>query len=420
MLTQHAASRIRGFGTSIFSEMSRLALEHNAVNLSQGFPDFPGPDYIKAAAIAAINADLNQYAPSHGLPALRQAVAAKLQRYYGLQYDADTEVTVTSGATEALFSTITALVEPGDEVVIFQPFYDAYPPDVVMAGGVPRYVTLRPPDWRFDPDELRRAFSPRTKAVVVNTPHNPTGKVYSRAELQLIADLCHEYDALAISDEVYDHLTFDGCEHIPMATLPGMRERTVTVNSSGKTFSLTGWKIGYVTAPAATTAAIRRVHQFVTFATSTPFQVAAAVALTEAEQHGYYAEFRAMYTAKRDKLNAALTAASLTPMAVQGTYFTMADTSAFGFADDVAFARYLTTEAGVACIPPSAFYQEADKGEARHLARFCFAKTEPTLDEAARRLQTVGAKLNRQPATVLYMAGGCDDEAEYAGTGAEL
>ena len=393
MISDHAATRIRSFGTSIFSEMSRLALEHNAVNLSQGFPDFPGPEYVKQAAVAAINADQNQYAPSPGLPALRQAIAAKLQRHYGLQYDAEAEVTVTSGATEALFSTLQALIEPGDEVVIFQPFYDAYPPDVVMAGGVPRYVTLHAPDWHIDEGELRAAFSQRTKAVIVNTPHNPTGKVYCRAELELIAALCQQYDALAVADEVYEHLLFDGNQHVALASLPGMRERTVTVNSTGKTFSLTGWKIGYLTAPAALTAAVRRVHQFVTFATATPFQVAAAVALIEADERGYYTDFAAMYAAKRDKLAAALIAGGLTPLNPQGTYFTMADTTAFGFSDDVAFARYLTTEVGVACIPPSAFYQASDRVAARHLARFCFAKVEPTLDEAARRLRLAGDAL---------------------------
>ncbi len=393
MISDHAASRIRSFGTSIFSEMSRLALEHNAVNLSQGFPDFPGPEYVKQAAVAEINADQNQYAPSPGLLALRQAIAAKLQRHYGLEYDAEAEVTVTSGATEALFSTLQALIEPGDEVIIFQPFYDAYPPDVVMAGGVPRYVTLHAPDWHIDEGELRAAFSPRTKAVIVNTPHNPTGKVYCRAELELIAALCQQYDVLAVADEVYEHLLFDGNQHVALASLPGMRERTITVNSTGKTFSLTGWKIGYLTAPADLTAAVRRVHQFVTFATATPFQVAAAVALIEADERDYYTAFAAMYAAKRDKLAAALTAGGLTPLTPQGTYFTMADTAAFGFSDDVAFARYLTTEVGVACIPPSAFYQASDRAAARHLARFCFAKVEPTLDEAARRLRSAGDAL---------------------------
>ncbi len=386
-LSDYAAARVRGFGTSIFSEMTRLATEHNAVNLSQGFPDFPGPDWVKQAAVEAIGADMNQYAPSPGLPRLRQAIAAKIRRHYGLDYNPDSEVTVVTGATEGGYATVSALVQPGDEVIIFQPFYDAYPPNVLMAGGVPRYVTLHAPDWHYDAAELEATFSPRTKAIIVNTPHNPTGKVYSRAELEHIAALCQQYDALAITDEVYEHLLFDGQQHISLASLPGMRERTVTLNSTGKTFSMTGWKIGYITTTPELTEAIRRTHQFITFCTATPFQVAMAAGIEQAEQSDYYAQYVATYTAKLEKMMAGLREAGLTPMRPQGTFFVMADTSEFGFEDDVAFARYLTTQVGVACIPPSAFYAAGQKDEARHLARFCFAKTDPTLDEAATRLQ---------------------------------
>ncbi len=391
-LSPYAAARVRGFGTSIFSEMTRLATEHNAVNLSQGFPDFPGPPNVKQAAIAAIEAEMNQYAPSHGLPRLRQAIAAKVRRLYGLDYNPDTEVTVVTGATEGGYATISALVEAGDEVIIFQPFYDAYPPNVMMAGGAPRYVTLHAPDWHYEMAELEAAFSPRTKAIIVNTPHNPTGKVYSRAELEHIAALCQRYDAIAITDEVYEHLLFDDNQHISMATLPGMRERTVTLNSTGKTFSMTGWKIGYITTSAALTEAIRRTHQFITFCTATPFQAAMAVGIEQAEQSDYYAEYAAAYAARLEKMTAGLQAAGLTPLRPQGTFFVMADTSAYGCADDVEFARFLTAEVGVACIPPSAFYADADKHEARHLTRFCFAKTNATLDAAAERLRAEGLR----------------------------
>jgi aspartate/methionine/tyrosine aminotransferase len=391
-LSPYAAARVRGFGTSIFSEMTRLATEHNAVNLSQGFPDFPGPPNVKQAAIAAIEAEMNQYAPSHGLPRLRNAIAAKVRRRYGLDYNPDTEVTVVTGATEGGYATISALVEAGDEVIIFQPFYDSYPPNVMMAGGSPRYVTLHAPDWHYEVAELEAAFSPRTKAIIVNTPHNPTGKVYRRAELEHIASLCLRYDVIAITDEVYEHLLFDDNQHISLATLPGMRERTVTLNSTGKTFSMTGWKIGYITTSAALTEAIRRTHQFITFCTATPFQAAMAAGIEQAEQSDYYAEYAAAYTARLEKMTIGLQAAGLTPLRPQGTFFVMADTSAYKCADDVEFARFLTAEVGVACIPPSAFYADADKHEARHLARFCFAKTDATLNAAAERLRAEGQR----------------------------
>lgn len=392
-LSPRAADRVRGFGTSIFSEMTRLATEHNAVNLSQGFPDFPGPDNVKAAAIEAINSNMNQYAPSHGIPRLRLAIADKVRRRYGLDYDVNSEVTVVTGATEGGYATISALVQPGDEVIIFQPFYDAYPPNVIMAGGTPRYVTLHAPDWHYEPAELEAAFSARTKAIIINTPHNPTGKCYSRPELEHIAALCQRYDAIAITDEVYEHLLFDGNQHISLASLPGMRERTVTLNSTGKTFSMTGWKIGYITTPAPLTEAIRRTHQFITFCTATPFQIAMAAAIEEAERSDYYAVYAAGYVSRLEKMCAGLQAAGLTPLRPQGTFFVMAETSAYNCADDVAFARYLTTEVGVACIPPSAFYVAEARHEARNLARFCFAKTDATLDAAAQRLRTAGAKL---------------------------
>lgn len=378
------ARRLRGLGTSVFSEMSRLAVQHGAVNLGQGFPDFPGPDFVKEAACQAIRADLNQYAISHGAPRLRQAIAATWSRDYGHAVDPDSEVTVTSGATEALADAMLAFLDPGDEVVLFEPCYDAYLPLIAFAGGVPRVVTLHPPDWSFDPAELDAAFTPRTKLLLLNTPHNPTGKVFTHEELATIAARCQEHDALVVTDEVYDRIVFPPATHVPLATLPGMWERTLTLNSTGKTFSMTGWKIGYAVGPATLNAALRAVHQFVTFATATPFQEALAVALETARERGYYSQLRDEYTQRRDLLAGALDAAGLPPLPIGGSYFLLADIARLGFPDDVAFCRYLTAEIGVAAIPPSAFY--LDPARAPQLARFCFAKRAETLAAAATRL----------------------------------
>jgi aspartate/methionine/tyrosine aminotransferase len=384
MARSPGAHRLEGLGVTIFSEMTRLAIAHGAINLGQGFPDFPGPDFVKEAAVAAIRADLNQYAPSHGLPRLCQAIARAFERSYGHPVDAEREVTVTTGATEGLHAALLALVDPGDEVIVFEPFYDAYVAQIRFAGGVPRPVTLWPPDWRFDPDELAGAFGPRTRAVIVNTPHNPTGKVFTRDELALIAALCQEHGVVAITDEVYERILYDGAVHIPLATLPGMWERTITLNSTGKTFSMTGWKIGWAIAPPPLTQAIRTAHQFITFATATPFQEAMAVALEEAEASSYYTELAAAYTERRDFLRQALEAAGLPVLPCRGSYFLLADASGLGFPDDVSLCRYLVTEVGVAAIPPSAFY--ADPARAPVLARFCFAKRRETLQAAAERL----------------------------------
>ena len=381
------AQRLAGFGSSIFSEMSRIAVQHGAVNLGQGFPDFPGPDFVKAAAHAAIDADLNQYAISHGAPRLRKAIAATWERDWDRAIDPDAEITVTSGATEAIADAMLAFLNPGDEVIVFEPFYDAYVPVITFAGGVACYVTLRPPDWSFDPDELAAAFSPRTRLILLNTPHNPTGKVFTRDELALIGELAERHDALIITDEVYDRIVFHdtGARHVPIATLPGMWERTLTLNSTGKTFSMTGWKIGYAVGPAPLNAALRAVHQFVTFATSTPFQEAMAIALETAAERGYYDTLRAEYTARRDLLADALHAAGLSTLPVGGSYFLLTDIADFGFPDDAAFCRYLAAEIGVAAIPPSAFY--ADPARAPQLARFCFAKRPETIAAAAERLK---------------------------------
>ncbi len=393
-----AAERVRNFGTSIFAEISALAVQTGAVNLGQGFPDFAGPEWVKQAAISAINADHNQYAPYLGLPRLREAIAATWQAAGWNTVDPASEVTITSGATEALFGAMQALLNPGDEVVLFEPFYDAYVPDVTMAGGVPRYVRLHPPEqavstlspqpsalsWWFDPADLKAAFSPRTRLVLLNTPHNPTGKVFTRAELEQIAELAIAHNAIVVADEVYDQLTFTATGHIPIATLPGMWERTLTINSVGKTFSLTGWKVGYAVGPAYLNAALRAAHQWVTFATATPLQAAAAVALEGAIENGYYVTFRAEYAERLALLRSVLEGAGLPTLPVEGSYFIMADISGTGFANDADFCRWLTRDVGVAAIPPSAFY--ADATNLPLLARFCFAKNLSTLQAAAERL----------------------------------
>lgn len=398
MSKARAAERVRSFGTSIFAEISALAVQTGAVNLGQGFPDFAGPAWIKEAAAEAIAADLNQYPPYIGLPRLREAVAATWRAHGWREIDPVSEVTVTSGATEALFGAIQALLDPGDEAVVFEPFYDAYVPDIVMAGGVPRYVRLYPPErsggqegqsaqtglWWFDPDELRAAFTPRTKLLLLNTPHNPTGKVFTRAELELIAGLCIEHDVTVLADEVYDQLVFDGAKHLPIATLPGMWERTLTINSMGKTFSLTGWKIGYAVGPADLNAVLRAAHQWVTFSTATPLQAAAAAALEAALTNGYYDAFRAEYAERYALLRQILEDAGLPTLPTEGSYFIMADISRAGFSNDADFCRWLTREVGVAAIPPSAFY--ADSSDLPLLARFCFAKKLETLRAAAERL----------------------------------
>jgi aspartate/methionine/tyrosine aminotransferase len=379
-----ASPRVRSFGTSVFSEMSRLANQHGAVNLGQGFPDFPGPSFLKEAAKAAVDADLNQYAVSHGAPRLRAAIARTWNERYGMDIDPEREVTVTSGATEAIFDAVQALVAPGDEIVVFEPFYDSYLPSAIMANASLRVVTLRSPDWSFDPREVAAAFGPRTRLLLLNTPHNPTGKVFNRDELATLAELCQQWDVVAVTDEVYERIVFDDAVHLPLATLPGMWDRTLTINSTGKTFSMTGWKVGYAIGPARLNAPLRAVHQFVTFASATPFQEAMATALERAPELEYYSDLSRDYHRRRDALRSVLDAAGLPTLAVSGAYFLMSDVSHLGFETDVAFCRWLTTEIGVAAVPPSAFY--LDPARAPLLARFCFAKRAETIQLAAERL----------------------------------
>ena len=392
------ATRVAAFGTTIFSEMSRLALEHNAVNLGQGFPDFDGPEVVKEAAIAAIRDGQNQYAVGIGQPALRRAITEHAQRFYAQSFDPDTEITVTSGATETLFAAIMGLVNPGDEVILLEPFYDSYPACVIMAGGVPRYVPLTPNPspgaqnaageghWAFDPGELAAAFNARTRVIMLNTPHNPTGRVFANDELRVIAELCQKWNVVAVSDEVYEHITFDGVRHVRLATLPGMRERTVTISSLGKTFSFTGWKIGWSLAPPDLTAAVRRAHQWITFATSTPMQAAAATALSLDDE--FFQSLLISYQHKRDLLVNVLREAGLRVAVPQGTYFVMADFSPLGFdGDDVAFCKWLIREIGVVVIPPSVFFSDEHKAVARNWVRFAFCKKPETLELAAERLR---------------------------------
>ena len=381
------ARRLEGFGTTIFTEMTRLANEHGAVNLAQGFPDFDGPDFVKEAAVEAIRQGRGQYARMSGIPEIHAALAAKYRRDYGLDYAADTEFTVTSGATEAIFAAIQGTCEPGDEVVLFEPYYDSYRASVVMASAVPRFVTLRAPDWSFDPEELARAFTPKTRAILLNTPHNPTGKVFTREELETVAALCGERDVLCITDEVYEHILYDGT-HVPMAALPGMRERTITISSFGKTFSLTGWKIGWAAAPPALTAAVRAAHQFITFATATPLQHAAAAALATGPE--FYKGLVSFYRRKRDDLVAELSRLGFVVAPPAGTYYVCADFRPFGFDDDVAFCRHLIEDIGVAAIPPSVFYENTRYGKT--YIRFAFCKKEETLKEAVRRLNTLSRR----------------------------
>ena len=383
------AERFKPFGTTIFSEMTALAQAHGAINLSQGFPDFDGPGFIVEAAKAAMDSGQNQYARSMGAPALVEAAARSFERHYGRRVKAYSEVGVYSGATEGLLAAIMGMVNPGDEVILFEPYYDSYRACLAMAGATPRYVTLRAPDFSFDPAELEAAFTSRTRLLLLNTPHNPTGKVFSREELGLIAELCQRHDVLVLTDQVYEHLTFDGVSHIPLATLPGMWERTLTLSSTGKTFSMTGWKIGYAIGPAPMVAAAQSAHQFITFATATPFQAAMAAALDAGDD--FYRSLKAEYAARRDFLLTALGDAGLSPLAPQGTYFAMVDVHQAGFEDDVAFAKFFTAEVGVACIPTSVFYATAapDKGR---LARFAFCKRLETLERAAERLRAWGGR----------------------------
>jgi aspartate/methionine/tyrosine aminotransferase len=375
------------FTESVIRKMTRLALKYNAVNLSQGFPDFPAPAEIKRAAQDAIAADINQYAITWGAKSLRNAIAEKFQSAGGFAIDPEREITVCCGSTEAMMSAMMAIINPGDEVVVFEPFYENYGPDAILSGASPRFVKLRPPDWNFDPDELAAAFTPSTKAIILNTPNNPTGKVFTRAELEMIRDLCVRSNAYAITDEIYEHMLYDGAKHISMATLEGMRDRTITINALSKTYSVTGWRVGWAIASPEVSSAIRKVHDFLTVGAAAPLQEAGAVALKSPAS--YYETLAKEYLARRDRLLGILTSAGFRCFKPHGAYYIMTDISAFGFPDDVAFAKYLVKDIGVASVPGSSFYRNPADG--RTNVRFTFCKTEKTFQAAAERL----AKLKR-------------------------
>jgi N-succinyldiaminopimelate aminotransferase len=373
--------RLRGFGTTIFAEMSALAVATGSVNLGQGFPDTDGPPELLETAIAAIRAGQNQYPPGPGIPELRAAIARHQERFWGLTFDKDAEVLVTTGATEGIAAAMLALAGPGDEVVVFEPLYDSYAATIAMAGATRKVVTLRTPDYAFDPDELRAAITGRTRLILLNSPHNPTGKVFSRAELELIAGLAREHDLLVVTDEVYEHLVFDG-EHVPMATLPGMRERTVTISSAGKTFSATGWKIGWVCAVPELVAAVRTAKQFLTYVSGAPFQPAVARALDLDD--GYYAGFRDGLRERRDLLCDGLEKLGFTVFRPAGTYFATVDVRSVGYDDGLRFCRELPERAGVVAIPSTVFY---DTEAGRSLVRFAFCKRPQVLADAVKRLE---------------------------------
>ena len=370
------------FTESVIREMTRLSDLHGGVNLSQGFPDFPAPAAVKASAIAAIQDDVNQYAVTWGARPLREAVAREFTRRYGVDVVADEQVTVCCGSTEAMMSTMMGIIDPGDEVVVFEPYYENYGPDAILSGATPRYVTLREPDWRFDSDELAAAFNNKTKAIIINTPNNPTGKVFSRAELVAIAALCRKWDVVPIADEIYEHIIYDGHRHVPIATIDGMAERTVTINGLSKTYSVTGWRVGSTISPPSLTGAIRKVHDFLTVGAPAPLQEAGAVALRLPDQ--YYLDLAAKYRRLRDMMLEMLERHHFTCYKPFGAYYIMTDISVFGFQDDVEFARYLVKDVGVAAVPGSSFYTNTERGRTK--LRFCYCKRDETLFEADRRL----------------------------------
>ena len=387
-MKSQVSQRSERFTESVIREMTRLCQQYGGVNLAQGFPDFPAPESLKEAAVEALRGDVNQYAITWGAKRLRDALVAKVARFTGLTYDPETEVTICCGSTECMASTLLALVNPGEEVIVFEPFYENYGPDAVLCGATPRFVRLREPDWTFDHRELESAFGTRTKAIIINSPNNPTGKVFRREELQLIAALCRKWDVVAVTDEIYEHMLFDGEVHVSLATLEGMRERTVVISGVSKTYSVTGWRVGWCLAPPALTAAIRKVHDFLTVGAPAPLQEAAAVALGLPD--AYYTSLAASYREKRDYLVPALESAGFRTFAPRGAYYVMTDISGFGFPDDVAFARHLVSEIGVAAVPGSSFYSDPQSGRQR--LRFQFARRRETLEAAVSRLGRLKAR----------------------------
>ena len=384
--SRHVSRKANSFTESVIREMTREALKHGAVNLSQGFPDFAAPEDIKRKAMEAIAQDVNQYAITWGAKDFRDAITRKTKWYLGLDVDPETEITVTCGSTEGMIAAMMATVDPGDEVIVFEPFYENYAPDAILSDATPRYISLRAPDWTFDRDELRAAFNEKTKAIIVCNPNNPTGKVFSRDEMECIAALCQEFDALCFTDEIYEHILYprEGADikHISMAQIEGMRSRTVVVNSMSKTYSVTGWRVGYCIAPPEITSGIRKVHDFLTVGAAAPLQAAGAYALSLPAD--YYDKLQTEYRARRDALLPVLEQTGFSTFSPDGAYYIMTDISAFGFHDDVEFTKHLIREIGVACVPGSSFYSVSQNG--RQQVRFCFCKSDETLNRAAERL----------------------------------
>ena len=376
------SAKAEKFTESVIREMTRLAMKHGAVNLSQGFPDFAAPEEIKEAARQAIADDINQYAITWGAKPLRDAIVEKFERTQGVRYDPEREITICCGSTEAMMSTMLAIINPGDEIVVFEPFYENYGPDAILSGATPRFVKLSPPDWAFDERELAAAFGPHTKAIILNTPNNPTGKVFSRAELEFIRDLCVRWNAFCITDEIYEHILYDGAEHVSMARIEGMRDHTIVINGMSKTYSVTGWRVGWALAPADATQSIRKVHDFLTVGAAAPLQQAGAIALKSPQS--YYDKLAANYTVRRGRLLKILTAAGFKVYKPLGAYYIMTDISSFGFPDDIAFAKFLVEKVGVAVVPGSSFYNDARDGAAQ--VRFTFCKKETTLAAAEQKL----------------------------------
>jgi len=389
------SAKAEQFTESVIREMTRLAMKHNAVNLSQGFPDFAAPEEIKQAARQAISDDINQYAITWGAKPIRDAVVEKFARTQHVTYDPEREITICCGSTEAMMSAMMAIINPGDEIVVFEPFYENYGPDAILSGATPRFVKMRPPEnensyWSFDERELAAAFGPHTKAIILNTPNNPTGKVFTLPELEFIRDLCLRWNAFCVTDEIYEHILYDSAEHLSMAQIPGMRDRTIVINGMSKTYSVTGWRVGWALAPPDTTQAIRKVHDFLTVGAAAPLQQAGALALKS--PHSYYDNLAAGYASKRERLLKILAASGFTVYKPRGAYYIMTDISRFHFDEakypaetcDVSFAKYLVEEIGVACVPGSSFYNEAQDGASQ--VRFTFCKKEETLAAAEARL----------------------------------
>jgi len=391
-IKNYSSNRALKFTESVIREMTRICLKHRGVNLAQGFPDFPAPAEIKEAALKAIRADFNQYAITWGTPNLRQAIAEKFTWYNGVTIDPEREITVCCGSTEAMISSLMAIVNSGEEVIVFEPFYENYGPDTILCDAKPQFITLHEPDWHFDEKELTQAFNNKTKAIIINTPNNPTGKVFSREELQFIADLCLKWGVVAVTDEIYEHILYDGAKHISIASIPGMKDQTITISSISKTYSLTGWRVGWAIASASLTASIRKVHDFLTVGAPHPLQEAAATALRI--DRSYYENLAREYEERRNFLAHILDEAGFRIYRPNGAYYIMTDIGHFGFTNDLDFAFYLVEKFGLATVPGSSFYSHSSLGKAK--VRFCFPKKKETLQQAAEKLRHFRAEKDKR------------------------